>query len=156
MGVSGAGKSTLGSALAKQLDWDFIEGDDYHSKRNIEKMRTGHALSDSDRRPWLIRLHQLITSYTVQHRNAVLTCSTLKKDYRDVLGHNITNIRYAYLCGEVRLFRERLKSRGHHYMPSDLLDSQIKVLEPPEDALLVPMSLPTDEQIDLLRQAWAV
>lgn len=152
MGVSGSGKSTLGSALAQHLRWDFIEGDDYHPKHNIEKMRARHPLDDEDRRPWLARLHRLIRSYAAQGLSAVLACSALKSDYRELLGHGLADIRFVFLCGDPKLIRERLKARAHAFMPAGLLDSQIAALEPPEDAVLVPVHLPTEEQIMLVRQ----
>ena len=153
MGVSGSGKSTLGSALAQHLRWDFIEGDDYHPNHNIEKMRARHPLDDEDRYPWLAHLHRLLLSYAEQGLSAVLACSALKADYRDLLSRNLADIRFVFLRGDPKLIRERLKTRTHSFMPAGLLDSQVAALEPPKDAVLVPLHLPTEEQIRLVRRA---
>jgi len=107
MGVSGSGKSTLGSALAQHLRWDFVEGDDYHPKHNIEKMRARHPLDDEDRRPWLARLRHLILSYAEQGLDFVLACSALKAEYRDLLSRNLADIRFVFLCGDPRLIPYR-------------------------------------------------
>ncbi len=156
MGVSGSGKSTLGCALAQNLGWDFIEGDDYHPNHNIEKLGARQPLDDEDRHPWLARLHGLLLSYAAQGFSAVLACSALKADYRNLLSRNLADICFVFLCGDPELIRERLKARVHAFMPSGLLESQFAALEPPEDAVLVPVHLPTDEQIRLVRQALGV
>jgi len=156
MGVSGSGKSTLACALAQHLGWDFIEGDDYHPNRNVEKMRASHPLNDDDRRSWLVRLHRLIVSYAGKGLSAVLACSALKADYRYLLGRGLADIRFVFLCGDPKLIRERLQARAHPFMPSELLDSQIAALEPPQDAVLVPVQFPTEKQVRLVRQAVAI
>ena len=156
MGVSGSGKSTLGGALARQLGWDFLEGDDYHPYRNIQKMRAQQPLDDDDRRPWLTRLHQLLASFEGQGRSAVLACSALKQEYRDLLSHGLAGVRLVYLGGNVELIRERLRGRESHFMPAGLLDSQLATLEPPEGAVVVPVDLPTPEQVKLVREELAL
>lgn len=153
MGVSGAGKSTLGKALAVQLAWDFIEGDDYHPSANIEKMRSGHPLNDEDRKPWLMHLHRRLEKQVEKGVDAVLACSALKKDYREVLSDGLTALHFVYLCGETGLIRERLKAREQHFMLPELLDSQVAALEPPADAILVPVDFSTEEQVGLVRKA---
>ncbi len=153
MGVAGAGKSTLGRALAERLGCDFIEGDDYHPPSNIEKMRAGIALDDTDRRPWLAALRQRILEYIERNDNAVMTCSALKHDYRQWLSGDLAPVVYVYLSGAKDLIRTRLKAREHHFMLADKLDSQFRTLEPPDDALLVPVDLATEAQVARVLQA---
>jgi gluconokinase len=150
-GVSGSGKSTLGQALARTLHWEFVEGDDYHPRPNIEKMRAGLPLGDDDRKTWLARLHNVMTSMESQGRSAAVACSALKKTYRDVLAKDLENIRFVFLYGDMELLRERLAARQHPFMPPGLLDSQFAALEPPTDALLVPVRLSTKAQASLIR-----
>ena len=153
MGVAGAGKSTLGRALAERLGCDFIEGDDYHPPANVEKMHSGVALNDTDRRPWLAALRQRISEYIQRNDNVVVACSALKRDYRQWLSGDLAPVVYVYLCGAEDLIRARLKARKHHFMLADMLDSQLRTLEPPQDALLVPVDLATDAQVTRVLQA---
>jgi gluconokinase len=123
MGVSGSGKSTLGRALAQSLGWDFIEGDDYHPRSNIEKMRAGLPLTEDDRSPWLERLHDVTALIEKQCGNAVLSCSALKKSHRYLLAQGLPAIRFVFLYGDPKLIRERLRARKHDFMPPELLVS---------------------------------
>jgi gluconokinase len=143
MGVSGAGKSLIGERLATELDWPFYEGDDYHPQRNIEKMCRGTALTDADRAPWLDALHELISELLAQDESAILSCSALKRAYRDRLVGGHDGVRIVYLRGAYELIQQRLENRQGHYMKSDLLASQFEALEEPEaseDALTVDIS----------------
>jgi gluconokinase len=153
IGVSGSGKSTLGRALARALDWTFIEADDFHPPRNIEKMRRGEPLNDDDRAPWLVELHRQIAAFDRQGRDAVLACSALKQSYRAVLSRDIGALRFVFLDGEAELIRARLRSRKAHFMPAGLLDSQLATLEAPDDALFVDISLSTVQQVDMVLRA---
>lgn len=153
MGVSGSGKSTLGRALAANRGWPFIEGDDFHPKANIRKMAAGVPLDDTDRLPWLQRLHVEIAAYSDRHESLVVACSALKKAYRQLLAEGVDDIRFAHLWGDPAIVRERLGHRQDHFMSADLLDSQINTLEPPADALLVPLDLTTNEQVALTLSA---
>lgn len=153
MGVSGSGKSTLGRALAARLDWDFIEGDDHHPADNIARMEAGRPLAEADRVPWLRRLNAILTDYDARGTDAVLACSALKRSHRQRLAAGITCIRFAYLCGDPEVIRERLASRSGHFMPAELLDSQVAALEPPGDAVLVPIHHSTPQQVDLTLDA---
>ncbi|MDJ0806925.1 MAG: gluconokinase [Gammaproteobacteria bacterium] len=150
IGVSGTGKSTLGRALAGVLGWEFIEGDDFHPPGNIEKMQRHIPLNDADRIPWLERLHQQIQGLESRRQHGVLACSALKRNYRDLLDDAISDLYYIFLCGNPALIRERIRSRTAHFMPADLLDDQIAILEPPEDALLVPIDITTEQQVALV------
>ncbi len=151
MGVSGCGKSTLGRALAERLGWEFIEGDDYHPRQNVEKMRARLPLDDEDRRPWLTSLRQVLISRERRGRSAVLACSALKQQYRDLLSRGLADVRFVHLGGDLGVIRERMEARGGHFMPPELLGSQASTLEPPAGAVLVPVDLPTHEQVELVR-----
>lgn len=129
MGVSGCGKSTVAGVLAGRLDWDLGEGDDLHPAANVEKMAAGHALTDADRWPWLELVAQWIRDRTDAGRPGIITCSALKRSYRDVLrGEHVV---FVYLHGTMEQIATRLATRHGHYMPASLLDSQFADLEPP-------------------------
>lgn len=136
MGVSGSGKTTVGELLASQMEWAFADADDYHSAANVEKMRTGIPLTDSDRAPWLESLRVLIQGWIASGENGVLACSALKRAYRDrlVVG---PDVRVVYLKADQALLRQRLLGRQGHYMRESMLESQIETLEEPDDALVV-------------------
>ena len=157
MGVSGAGKTTVGRRLAEVLGWRFLEGDDLHPIANIEKMRSGHPLTDADRRPWLERLHTAIADQVRMNQPAVMACSVLKARYRTVVEEGFGHaLRLVYLKGTADLFRDRLAGRRNHFMRPELLDSQLAILEEPADALVVDAALPPDEIILRIRQGLAV
>ena len=137
MGVSGAGKTTVGELLAAALHAEFVEGDAYHPPENIEKMRRGIPLDDSDRWPWLDILSAQIDHWLAAGRTVVLACSALKQRYRDVLAKDRPDVRFVHLMGDKALIRLRLDRRRWHYMPAVLLDSQFAALEPPTAALTV-------------------
>jgi len=129
MGVSGSGKSTVAGLLAGQLGWDLAEGDDMHPNANVEKMHAGHALTDEDRWPWLETVASWITEHTMAGLPGIITCSALKRIYRDVMRGN--NVVFVHLVGSKDEIGRRLVARTGHYMPAGLLDSQIATLEPP-------------------------
>ncbi|WP_354530277.1 gluconokinase [Nakamurella sp. UYEF19] len=129
MGVSGSGKSTVAGVLAGQLGWDLAEGDDMHPDENVEKMRAGHALTDDDRWPWLETVSSWIAEHTMAGVPGIITCSALKRIYRDVLRGN--HVVFIHLVGSREEIGRRMAARQGHFMPSGLLDSQIATLEPP-------------------------
>jgi gluconokinase len=133
MGVSGSGKTTIGQALARELEWRFIDADDYHPPANVAKMAAGEPLDDEDRWPWLDRLNSVLK----QQKEAVLACSALKERYRSRLAEGIERMVWVYLKGDFDLIRSRLEQRRHRYMPSSLLESQFAALEPPRQAITV-------------------
>ena len=138
-GVSGAGKTTVGKLLAREFGWRFIEADDFHSAANIEKMRSGHPLTDNDRWPWLERLRQQIKRSLCARENAVLACSALKRAYRDRL-HANNEAKFVFLRGDYALVEKQLRSRHRHFMNPKLLRSQFADLEEPkpdEDVLTI-------------------
>jgi carbohydrate kinase (thermoresistant glucokinase family) len=134
MGVSGCGKSTIGKRLAERLSLPFIEADDFHSKENIAKMSQGIPLTDEDRYPWLQSLSQELKNYE-EKKGAVLACSALKESYRKILQKGLKKkITWIYLEGDEKTLRKRIEHRKGHFMPEELLLSQLKTLEKPSNA----------------------
>jgi gluconokinase len=130
MGVSGSGKTTVATRLAQRLRWVFAEGDDFHPAANVDKMRNGIPLTDQDRWPWLASLADWIGGREAAGQNAVLTCSALKRAYRDVLTDGHPSVRFVHVTATAETIRRRLEQRRGHYMPASLLDSQLATLEP--------------------------
>jgi gluconokinase len=129
MGVSGSGKSTVAGIVAGQLGWDLEEGDDLHPEANVAKMAAGTPLTDEDRWPWLDQVGAWIREHTAAGRPGVITCSALRRVYRDRLrGEHVV---FVYLAGTKEMIGHRLAARTDHFMPSALLDSQLATLEPP-------------------------
>lgn len=127
MGVSGSGKSTVGAALAQRLRVPFADADDFHPPANIEKMSAGHALDDDDRYPWL----EAIGKWLAEHpAGGVMSCSALKRTYRDQLRQHCPDIEFLHLEGSMETIGRRQASRPGHFMPASLLESQFKTLEP--------------------------
>ncbi len=132
-GVSGSGKTTVGELLARRLGWQYAEADDFHPERNLAKMAAGRPLDDADRRPWLAAIAAWIDAASASGRPAVVSCSALKRSYRDQLRGGRPNVRLIYLDADQQTIRERLAARRHHFFPAALLDSQFADLEPPAD-----------------------
>jgi gluconokinase len=133
MGVSGSGKSTVADGLVHRLGWEFAEGDEFHPEANVAKMRAGTPLDDDDRWPWLRRLADWIGEHERSGRSVVVTCSALKRSYRDVLRDGHPSVWFAHVTADAALIRERMEHRSGHYMPVSLLDSQLALLEPLQD-----------------------
>ena len=131
MGVSGSGKSTVGELLAQRLGWEMAEGDSLHPPANVEKMRRGIPLDDADRWPWLDRIGEKLKAWAAAGRSGVLTCSALKRAYRDRIRSARPDVRFVYLKGSEDLIRRRVSARHHEYMPASLLRSQFDALEEP-------------------------
>ena len=132
MGVSGAGKSLIGELLARRLGCDFIDGDSFHSAANKDKMAHGIPLTDDDRWPWLHAVRADIERCLAAGGDAVFTCSSLKRSYREVLrGDTPDRVRFVYLHGSRELLSERLGARTGHFFDPALLDSQLATLEVP-------------------------
>jgi len=137
MGVSGSGKSTIGAALARALGIDFVEGDEYHPTENVKRMAAGIPLTDDDRAPWLRALARRIREAKDAGAGLVMSCSALKRSYRDILRADVAELRFVFLEGQRALIAERFAGRRGHFMPPSLLDSQFATLEEPspdEDA----------------------
>jgi len=133
MGVSGSGKSTVAATLVDRLGWEFAEGDEFHPAANVEKMHAGHPLDDEDRGPWLRRLADWIGQRERSGGSVVVTCSALKRSYRDLLCDGHPSVWFAHVTVDASLLRERLEHRTGHYMPASLLESQLAILEPLQD-----------------------
>jgi gluconokinase len=149
MGVSGSGKSTLGKALAEAKGWDFQEGDALHPQANIDKMRAGIPLDDSDRAPWLERIADWISDELRRHRRGVITCSALKQAYREDLKKAGAGVRFVHIEVPRDILQRRLQQRDH-FMPASLLDSQLQALETPvasENTLIVSGEAPLAETL---------
>ncbi|XP_023270077.1 probable gluconokinase [Seriola lalandi dorsalis] len=149
MGVSGCGKSSFGAFLSEKLGWPLYEGDDFHPQENVEKMARGEPLTDKDRLPWLLKLHEVIQRERCSGSDAVVVCSALKCLYRQILLYGskaltfssspdqeilppiTADVFFLFLHGDYDLIHQRMKSRRGHYMKADLLRSQFDVLEPP-------------------------
>jgi gluconokinase len=131
MGVSGSGKTTVSALLAAALGWQFQEGDELHPPANVEKMHGGTPLTDADRLPWLQKIAAEIDAWRARGQSGVLTCSALKRSYRDIIIGDRTDVRLVYLRGSYELIRRRLAARHEHFMPAALLESQFAVLEEP-------------------------
>jgi gluconokinase len=131
MGVAGSGKSVIGAALADALGIEFVEGDKYHSAENVERMSRGIPLTDDDRALWLRSLAARIREARNAGTGLVISCSALKRSYRDILRAEASDLRFVFLKGERALIAERLATRRGHFMPSTLLDSQLDTLEEP-------------------------
>jgi gluconokinase len=130
-GVSGTGKTTVGKLLARKRGWRFLEADDFHPAANVEKMRSGHPLTDEDRWPWLERLRREIERSLTAGENAVLACSALKRAYRDRLRVS-DEVKFVLLRGDYALVEKQLRSRHGHFMNAGLLQSQFDDLEEPQ------------------------
>ncbi len=131
MGVSGSGKSTVAALLAAALGCQFQEGDDLHPRENIEKMHGGIPLTDADRMPWLHKIAEEIDRWRARGECAVLTCSALKRSYRDIIIGDRPAVVLVYLKGSRDLIRLRMIARHEHFMPVALLESQFATLEEP-------------------------
>lgn len=148
MGVAGSGKSTIAARLADRLGVPFAEGDEFHPRANIEKMAAGTALTDDDRWPWL----DAVGAWLAGHGDGgVVTCSALKRAYRDRLRGHAPGTRFVHLAVDERLVRQRFASRSGHFMPESLIDSQLATLEPlgaDEAGVTVDAGLAVDAVVD--------
>ena len=148
MGVSGAGKSTIAQELAARLGWAFEEGDSLHPEANIAKMHAGIPLTDADREPWLKRVAAWIDGQRAKKQPGIITCSALKRSYRQIIIDRRPEARLVYLRGSRELIARHLAGRDDHFMPASLLQSQIDTLEEPgpdEDPLIIDLGPPPSE-----------
>ncbi|MGV9184462.1 NADP-dependent phosphogluconate dehydrogenase [Arcanobacterium canis] len=132
MGVSGSGKTTVAGIVADRLGWELAEADDFHPQANIDKMASGQPLDDDDRWPWLESITQWMREEGSRLRSTVVTCSALKRSYRDVLRQAGSRVVFFHLDGDHELLTNRLAARTDHFMPASLIQSQFSTLEPLE------------------------
>ena len=130
MGVSGSGKSTVAQRLADRLHWDLLEGDDLHPPANVEAMAAGRPLTDAERRPWLEAIGRWVDVRASAGESAVLTCSALRRSYRDVLREGRPSLCFCHLAVDPGEVKRRMEVRTGHFMPASLLPSQLATLEP--------------------------
>jgi gluconokinase len=145
MGVSGSGKTTVGTLLAGRLGWEYEDADWFHPAANIDKMHNGIPLTDEDRWPWLQAIAAWIDGTRQARGHGVVSCSALKRRYRDILTGNRSDVRLVYLKGDATLIARRIATRHEHFMPASLLKSQFDALEEPgpdEHPVTVPIDLP--------------
>lgn len=159
MGVAGSGKTTVATLVAARLGWRFEEGDALHPRANVDKMAAGRPLTDDDRWPWLARVTDWIDERLDASENGLITCSALKRSYRDLLNRRGTGVVFVYLAGSRETIAERLATRPGHFMPPSLLESQFADLEEPapdEPAIRIDVTPPAavlaDEIIARLQQ----
>lgn len=131
MGVSGSGKTTVAKGLSTVLGWEFAEGDAFHPEANVAKMRSGTPLTDEDRWPWLELVAEWIQSRLDAGQSGIITCSALKRSYRDRLNRRGSGVTFVYLAGDKETIAARLSVRQGHFFPTTLLDSQFADLEEP-------------------------
>lgn len=150
MGVSGCGKSTVGRLLAQRIGAEFLEGDELHPPRNVERMASGIALTDADRRDWLRAIaQQLADAHSARHA-LVVSCSALKRSYRNTLRTASHDLAFVHLAASTEVLEPRLQSRIGHFMPTSLLASQLQTLEAPtadERAITLDAILPVDQLV---------
>lgn len=130
MGVSGCGKTTLATALSERLGLAMVDGDDLHLPESVAKMRSGIALQDADRWPWLDRIGAALSQ--AQDPGCVVACSALKRVYRDRIRQQAGDVSFIFLDGDFDVIEQRMRQRQHHYMQPGLLDSQFRTLEKPQ------------------------
>lgn len=133
MGVSGSGKTTVAQGISDRLGWTFAEGDEFHSEANVEKMARGVALTDDDRWPWLHAIGDWMDEQQQAGKSAVITCSALKRSYRDLLRKGRSDVRFVLIDVPADELKRRLVARTGHYMSPSLLPSQLATLEPLQD-----------------------
>ena len=144
MGVSGCGKSTIAKRLSAYFQRPFLEGDDFHPTENITKMSNGIPLNDEDRAPWLSAINEALKQHS---KGTVLSCSALKNEYRLILQEGISNLLIVFLNGSFDLIYNRMRQRKDHFMPVELLESQFRTLEIPDDCIHVSIDQSVDDMV---------
>lgn len=154
MGVAGCGKSTIGEALSRVLGWPFRDADSFHPEANVAKMSRGLPLDDADRAPWLAAIAGWIEAQQAAGQRAIVSCSALKRRYRDVIASGRPGVCLVHLAGTLAVIEARMAARRDHFMPLSLLKSQFEALEPPdadEHALVVDVARTPEEILATIR-----
>ena len=149
MGISGSGKSSVGAALARRLEIPYADADDFHSAANVAKMSVGHPLTDADRDPWL----RAVAGWLAEHAGTgcVVSCSALRRRYRDILRSGTPGVLFVHLDGDSAVARRRVAGRPSHFMPADLVASQVATLEPlgtDEHGIVADFDTPVDVLVE--------
>ncbi len=152
MGVSGCGKSTLAASLSEQMQLEMVDGDDLHRPESVAKMRAGIPLQDEDRWPWLDRIGQCLDAPVQQGHGRVVACSALKRVYRDRIRQHASRVLFVFLDGSADTIRQRMALRVGHYMPPELLTSQLGTLERPTADESDVLRLNIDASVETLTQ----
>ncbi|EEH40794.1 thermoresistant gluconokinase [Paracoccidioides lutzii Pb01] len=158
IGPAGCGKTTVGMELSKELQMDYIEGDDYHPRNNKEKMEKGQPLDDNDRKGWLVSLREAAMESLQTSSGVVMSCSALKKKYRDIMRgaadeHPTVKIHFIFLDAEEEVLHKRVTARKSHFMPPSLVCSQVKTLEKPNrDSEPDVVTVPCDDSRAAVRE----
>lgn len=153
IGPMGCGKSTIGRLLAEKTGFHFDDADNFHPPENVEKMRAGSPLDDTDRTGWLQILAERITARHEAGESLIMACSALKQSYRDILGIDQKSVISVYLKGSFEQLQERLGSRSHEYMNDSLLNSQINTMEEPVGGLIVNIGMSPEEiTLEIIRK----
>ena len=156
MGVAGSGKTTIAEGIARKLHWPYQEGDALHPPANVEKMKSGTPLTDADRLPWLRKIAEKIDEWRAAGISGVVTCSALKRAYRDIVVGKRPDVVLVYPKGSKALISGRMAKRKGHFMPASLLDSQFATLEEPspdENAVTVDIDrTPDDIENEIVRR----
>jgi carbohydrate kinase (thermoresistant glucokinase family) len=155
-GVSGSGKTTVGALLAGRLHWVFADADDFHPPANVDKMRAGIPLTDDDRWPWLRAIAAWMDERIARGEPAVVTCSALRRAYRDLLLGGRPEAQMVFLAVEREVLIRRLSARHGHFFPQQLLDSQLDALEPPQPDERVVTVVPSDDPAATVESVIAV
>ncbi|KQN28622.1 gluconate kinase [Pedobacter sp. Leaf41] len=160
MGVSGSGKTVIGKSLAPNLNAEFIDGDNLHTQRNVDKMAAGIPLTDEDRLDWLNLIAKVGHDHAEHGTTCIIACSALKRKYRDILRATNPKMGFIYLKGSYELIFDRISKRSHQYMPSSLLQSQFDTLEEPQadekDVFVVSIDQEVSEIVDDIVKAGLV
>lgn len=151
MGTTGAGKTTVGKLLAEDLDWPFLDADEFHPAANVEKMSRGIPLDDADRVPWLAAIHAELARQTKAGQSCILACSALKQSYRDILGVGL-EMKIAYLKGTYEEMRAHILARHGHFAGEGILAGQFRDLEEPREAIEVSVRRTPEEIAEEIRE----
>ena len=152
-GVAGSGKTTVGEALADRLGWDYVEGDALHPRANVDKMGRGEALDDRDRGPWLDALRAEIDARLEEGPPAVMAASGLKARHRARLRTDDPRVLLVFLSISRDVARSRLTTRSGHFFGADLVESQFRALEPPDEGLTLPGEWSVERLTDVVAEA---
>jgi len=151
-GTAGVGKTKVGLLLSKELGWYFEDADNLHSPENIEKMKSGIPLNEADRTSWLAKAKLVVHKFCKTGTNAVFAFPGLTENHRRIVFGKNSQVRIVHLVGSFELIEKRLRSRGNHFFPVQLLKTQIDLLEPPKEALTVDVTPPPDEIVKIIRK----